>query len=115
MRRNHRGDYSAFAMTDKTDFLGVDFLASFQIGDGGFGVAGKIFRRRVGVIASGLAVSTLIETKNGNAFSRQVIRQDEKWPMSNKRFIAVVRPGTAEENGRGKRTLAARESERACE
>src|SRR5260370_4266485 len=107
MRCNHGGDYSAFAMTDKTDFLRVDFLASFQIGDGGFGVAGKILRRRVRVIARGLADSTFIETKNGDAFSRQVIRQHEKWPMSNKRFMAVGSARITEENRRRKHCLSA--------
>src|SRR6266436_9039520 len=106
MRGNQRCDQTTFAVADQADFRCGNFLAGFQIGEGGIGVARKIFRRSIAVIASGLAVSALIETKNGNAFSGKVVGQDQKRAMPSERFIAVVRPGTTEENGGGKRARA---------
>src|SRR2546430_5947340 len=115
MRCNQRCDHAAFAVAKESGFLGVNFLAGFQVSEGRFDVAGKIFGRRTGVISGGLADTTLIEAKNSDAFSRQVVRQHEKRAMSNESFISIVRAGTAEENGSGKRPLPARNSERARE
>src|SRR5260370_4369570 len=103
MRSNHGRDQPAFTVAKETDFLWVDLLASIQVSEGSFGVAGKILGRCARVIASGFADTAFIEAKNGDAFSRQVVRQHEKRAMSDERFIAVMRPGTTEENHGGKR------------
>src|SRR5437899_1853609 len=102
-------------MPDQTGFLGVDFLARFQIGEGSLGVACEVFGRRIWIVAGGFGDSAFIETKNGNALSREVVRQDQKRAMASERFIAVVGPGTTKENGRGKRARARRKCERARE
>src|SRR5882724_10384260 len=113
MRCHQGSDYSAFAMADKADFLLVDFLPAFQVAEGSLGIAGKVFRRCAAVISSGFSVSSFIEAKHGYALSRQVVCEDEKRTMSDERFIAVVGPGTTDENGRGKRPWAGGKSERA--
>src|SRR6266446_5141946 len=102
-------------MTDEANFLRVNFLARFKVGENGFGVARKISGRRVRVIAGGLADPAFIKTKNGNALSREMVCQHEKGTMSNEALIAIVRPGAAEENGGGKRPFAGRKRERARE
>src|SRR4029077_17723170 len=107
-------DQSAFAVANEADFPGVDLLAGFQISEGGFGIVRKVLHRGAGEVTCGLSDSAFIKAKNGDAFSRQVVRQDEKRTMPDERFIAVVRSGTADENGGGKRSRAAGKSERAC-
>src|SRR5260370_8184606 len=99
MRGNHRRDHAAFAVADEAGFLWINFLAGFQVSEGGLGIAGKVFRRRGRIVASGLADAAFIETKNGDAFSRQVVGQHEERAMSNDRFISIVRPGTAPKYG----------------
>src|SRR5260370_31890677 len=115
MRSNHGRDQPAFTVAKETDFLWVDLLASIQVSEGSFGVAGKILGRCARVIAGGFADTAFIEAKNGDAFSRQVVRQHETWAMSAERFIAVMRPGTTKKNHRGKRPRPAAKSGRACE
>src|ERR1700674_1848309 len=112
MHREHRRNDSAFTVANEADSFRVEFLAGFQIGERGFGIAGKILGGRVGVLAGGLADPPLIETKNGNAFVRQMVRQNEKWAMSDDTLIAVVRPRAGKEDGNGKGTLARRNRER---
>ena len=75
MRGNQGRDHSAFAVADEADFLLVKFLARFQVSEGRFGVAGKIFGRRICIISRGLADSTFIEAQNGDAFSREMVCQ----------------------------------------
>src|SRR4029077_501554 len=107
MRCDDGSDHPSFAVTNETDFLRVDLLAGFHVSESGFRIGGKIFSRGVGIIASGLADTTFIETKHGNAFSGEVIREDEKWAMADDAFIAIVRTRTAKKNGGGKWARAA--------
>ena len=114
--RSYQGrDHAAFAMTNEADFLWINFLASLQIGEGRLGVGGEALHRRVRVVSGGLAVSAFVEAQNGDAFSRQVIRKHQEGTMPSEGFVAVIWPGTAEQNSSGKRSLAARKSERARE
>src|SRR5260370_19835686 len=62
----------------------------------------------------GLADAAVMETTSGDAFSRQVVREQEKRAMSSDRLISIVRPGTAKKCGGGKQPRPARKSERAC-
>jgi len=49
--------------------LWVNLLAGFQVGKGGFGVAGKILGRRVRIVAGGLADSPFIERRTAMLFA----------------------------------------------
>ena len=67
-RCNHGRDQPAFTVANEAGFLWVNFLAGFQVNEGGFGICDKILRRRVRVVAGGLADPRLSKRRTAMPF-----------------------------------------------
>jgi len=78
--------------------LGIDFRPGLQVGDAGLGIGGKVRHHSFCIVPAGLAAAPLVGTEHDNAFSREMIRENEKRFVAHDALVAIMWPASSHED-----------------